>query len=47
MFSGRVFREILLEIQEAFREVSNPFLWKKIGKRRGKEGGKGGEDVVE
>ena len=34
-----------------FRSLSerfpNPFLWKIFGNRRGKEGGKGGEDVGE
>ncbi len=45
MLSGRLFREIFLEIQEGFGEVSQLFSMEKNGKRGGKEGGKGGEDV--
>lgn len=38
MFSGRFFREILLEFQGSFGEVSQSFSGRKFGKRRGKEG---------
>lgn len=40
MSSGRLFREILLGVQEAFGEVFQPFSMEKIEKRRGK-GGRG------
>ena len=42
-FSGRFFWNFRSH-SERFPKL---FLWKKFGKRRGKEGGKGGEDVVE
>ena len=42
MFSGRVFREILLGLQKPFGEVSQAVSVEKFGKWRGKEGGKGG-----
>ena len=47
MFSGRFFREIFLGLQKPFGEVSQSGFVEKIWEEEGKEGGKGGEDVVE
>ncbi len=42
MFSGRFFREILLELQEPFGEVSQSFSMENIWEEEGERGWKGG-----